>query len=250
MGSISPRRARRLLAAGLAVALGVVACGGSSSATGSPGPSASADSVTVGGQLTPGLSANLDTLSSYQFTESNVGAADAGSSPSDGGSYLVSGTVVNQPVASILVKETRAQFVVIGNLGWVSVDGATWMSSDVTDMSLSSLLPGSEYAAWFDAKASYFNAVGDESKNGVPCVHYKGSSTLASIYGGASGASSNFQADVWIAKGTNYPVSGVFGFSDATASAGGSWGFKFDITNVDDDSNKLAAPTNVVAYPT
>jgi hypothetical protein len=163
---------------------------------------------------------------------------------------VVSGTVVNQPVASIWVKEARAQFVVIGNLGWVSVDGATWMSSDVTNVSLSSLLPGSDYAAWFDAKASYFNAVGDESKNNVPCVHYRGSSTLASIYGGTAGGSSNFQADVWIAKGGNYPVSGVFGFSDATASAGGSWGFRFDITNVDDDSNKLAAPTNVVAYPT
>ena len=181
----------------------------------------------------------------------SVSAAPSASTPAyQSASFDVSGTVVNAPAASVWVKEPQAQFIVIGSLAWVSVDGQMWMSSDPGSTDLSFLMPASGYATWFDAKASYFTAVGNETKNGVPCVHYKGNGTLKSIYGDTGGASSGFQADVWVAVAGDYPVSGVFGYAGAASGASGGWGFRFDITNVDDTSNQLAAPTNVIAFPT
>ena len=248
MGSFGS--APRLAAVGFAIALCAAACAGTPAPTNPPGPSGSRG-VAGGGPLTVGLSSNLDKLASYRFTESNVGAPGGGSpSPSGQGSYSVSGTVITQPTASIWIRQTRAQYIVMGDLGWVSVDGTTWMATDPQEIDLTSILPGAVYATWFDARASYFNAVGEESKNNVLCTHYKGSSTLGSMYVGLAGAASSFQADVWIAKAGNYPVSGAFGYSTSAASQSGSWGFRFDITNVDDKANILAAPTNLVASPT
>jgi hypothetical protein len=242
--------APRLVAVGFAIVLCAAACAGTSAPTNPPRPSGS-HGVGGGGALTVGLSSNLDKLASYRFTESNVGTPGGGSpSPSGQGSYSVSGTVVTRPTASIWIRQTRAQYIVIGDLAWVSVDGATWMATDPQVIDLTSILPGAVYATWFDARASYFNAVGEESKNNVPCTHYKGNSTLGSMYVGLAGASSSFQADLWIARDGNYPVSGIFGYSTSAASQSGSWGFKFDITNVDDNANTLAAPTSLVAYPT
>lgn len=232
----------------MAIVLLAAACAGNASPSNSPGPTGSAAGF-QGGPLVVGLASNLDKLPSYRFTESNVGGPGSPApSASDDGSYMASGTVINAPVASISVREARAQFIVIGNLGWVSADGLTWMASDSNQTDLTPILPGSQYTAWFDAKASYFLAVGDETKNNVPCTHYKGNSALESIYAGSSGTAFTFQADVWIAKAGNYPVSGIFGYYKAGASGG--WGFEFDITNVGDASNQMAAPTNVVAYPT
>jgi hypothetical protein len=238
-------------AAGMAIALCIGACSSSSSPTKSSGPSGSRGGSEHGSSLVVGQFSNLNNVASYRFTQSNVGApGPGGQSPSTDGSYLISGTVINRPSASAWIRQTGAEYIVTGNLAWLSVDGTTWMASDPKEIDLTVLLPGSAYATWFDARASYFDAVGEESKNNVPCIHYKGNSTLASMYMGMAGASAGFQADVWIAKAGNYPVSGAYGYSAAAVGTSASWGFKFDITNIDDGANIVAAPTNVVALPT
>ena len=244
-----PRAIRRLAAASLAATLVVAACGGSAGPASSENPVSSGSGLDKGGTLTPGLAAGLSKLTSYRFTESNVGAPGVAAG-SNGGSYALAGTVVNAPVISIWIRESAAQFVVIGNAAWTSVDGSTWSPADTADLSLADLMPAGEYVTWFDAKASDFTAVGEEVKNGIACVHYQGDSTLSSIYTSDSSGPTAFRADVWIARDGGFPVSGIYGFSGGTTDPSSSWGFSFDITDVNSPTNAVAAPTYVVAFPT
>jgi len=243
------RAVRRLFGAVLAILLVAVACGSPTAPAQSTVPNASGSGVDSGGALSTGLASGLARLTSYRFSESNVGAPGGGLS-SASGSYSLAGTVVNSPVISLWVKEPGAQFKMIGSDAWTSVDGAQWATADSGDLSLADLLPAGEYVTWFDSKAGYFTAVGDEVKNNISCVHYQGNSALGSIYVGVSGGRSAFRADVWIAKDGNYPVSGVFGLSAAATGSASSWGFAFDITDVNSDANTVTAPINVVAFPT
>jgi hypothetical protein len=244
---------RRLAVAGLAIGLVAAACGGPAQPTVSPGSHPVGSGADAARPLAAGLAANLNNLTSYRFVASN------GGSPG-GGSYSIAGLVVNSPVPSVSIKQAGAQFIVIGGAAWTSIDGKSWMAIDPQAVGATDVLPGKEYGSWFDAKASYFEVVGDETRNNVPCTHYHGNSALSSMYAGLAGGTSvaEFRADVWIAKDGNYPVSGVFGLSAPTSGAGGSgsgsgsggWGFQFDITDVNAATNGLVQPTNVVAYPT
>lgn len=255
------RAIRGPLAVGLAIGLAVGACSGSPAPANPSGPGGSGyagDSGNAGAPLTAGLSANLDKLDSYQFTETILSSSAGNSGP-----LLISGTVVNTPPKSLWIKDQPAQYVVIGDRAWRSYDGITWTIADPTDTLVDDLLPGYDYATWFDAKADHFKAVGEETKNDVPCIHYKGDAALASLYTGTDAASGIFLADVWIAKDGNYPVSGTYGFvatpaatatAAATASASGAapsrgWGFSFDITHVNSLINSVDVPTHVVAIP-
>ena len=255
------------LAAGLAIGLAVCACSGSPAPANPSGPAGggnAGDSGNAGAPLTAGLAANLDKLDSYQFTETIL------SSSGNSGPLVLSGTVVNTPTKSIWIKTQPAEYIVIGDRAWRSYDGTTWTIADPTDTLVTDLLPGHDYVTWCDAKADHFKAVGEETKNDVPCIHYKGDAALASLYTGADATSGIFLAEVWIAKDGNYPVSGTYGFvatakatdtaaatptAGASASASGaassrSWGFSFDITHVNSLINSVDVPTHVVAIPT
>lgn len=249
-----PRRTiLRLFAAGLAIGLVAGACNGSAppasptgSGSGSPGGSGGNPRT-----LTTGLAPNLDKLDSYQFSETiQVSSSQPSASSGSVGPLVITGTVVNKPVKSIWIKDGPAQFIVIGEAAWQSLDGATWTAGDSTDAILTDLLPGHDYGTWFDAKSSYFQEVGQESRNGVRCTHYKGDTSLGSLYAGSSATTSDFQADLWVAVDGEYPVSGLYGFDAAASGGAGSFGFSFDITHVDATSNAVAVPTNVVAIPT
>lgn len=248
---------RGRVAIALAIGLAVVACG-SSSPSAKPsgmGGVGNAGSSGSGTSLAAGLSSNLNKLDSYQFFESmptsSTGSSASGSASPGGTDQLsISGTVVNKPVRSIYVNGRPAQFIVIGDQAWRSLDGNTWTAGDPVDPFLTDLLPGHDYVTWFDAKASYFRVVGEEKKNGVDCIRYKGDPSLGGLYAGAAATSANFGADLWIAKSGDYPVSGVYGFTDTAGDQGGSWGFSFDITHANDPANMVLAPTNVIPVPT
>lgn len=245
---------RRRVAVVLSIGLVLGACGGSA-ASGSPSTTASsgiAAGSASGDSLTSGLASNLDRLDSYQFIESMPTSTPAGASasPSAGDPQVISGTVINRPIRSIYVNGRPAQFILIGDKAWRSFDGSTWTAGDPTDTFLTDLLPGHDYGIWFDAKSTYFKVVANEVKNGIPCLHYQGDRSLVSLYSGAAGSSAAFEADLWIALSGRYPVSGVYGFTDAAGSQGGSWGFTFDVSRVNDPANQVLAPANVVAIPT
>jgi hypothetical protein len=246
---VATGRSPRLAALGCAVALAVAACA-SSAAT--PAPTGATGSGATGGSaLASGLSANLDKLTSYRFTWSFYGnGTGAGPTAAQTGSFRISGTVVNSPTRSIAVSYGGMQYIQIGTSLWNSFDGTSWYPADTSGGSdLTAMLPTSDYATWFDENSTQFAAVGTERKNGVECVHFKGSDALGKLYGTASNVSASFGAELWVAKDGDYPVSGSFGFSAASGSATGSFGYQFDITNIDDPANKVEAPTNVIALP-
>jgi hypothetical protein len=246
---------RGLTGAMLAIGLLVAACSSGGSG-GLPGASGGGNNGGNGGNggngatsLGQGLSANLDTLTSYKFTETMGGSSSGvGVSPGDSGSFQITGTVVNTPTKSISVQEFGVSFITVGDQSWTSYDGNTWMQTDSGISSLSDLLPTDLYGTWFDDNSSGFTVAGEENKNGVDCIHYKGNSSLSAGLS-AFGVSANFQADLWVAKDGNYPVSGVYGFFGSSGGQSASYGYSFDITNVNDPSNTVTAPTNVVALP-
>jgi hypothetical protein len=252
LGSAIPIRG--LTALSLVFAVSVAGCGGSSvvpSPSGSSGISASPRSSAGDNPLAPGLSAGLGKLDSYQFSwtlssASADGTAALGTLPS------VSGTVVNKATTSYRINDQgMVQFVVVGDRAWTSVDkGKTWTMTDLSSVDALNLMVDGGYATWFDKNAGGFKAAGEEPKNGIPCVHYKGDSSLTGLYSSISGTSAQFTADVWIAKDGGYPVSGAFGYSGPVGSKAGGFGFSFDVTHVNDPANSVAAPTNVLVAPT
>lgn len=249
---------RRLVSAGIVVGLVVVACGSPAAPQQSSNPQASLDAGQVGSTLPVGLLDNLDKLDSYQFTESiprlsasasaSVSASPS-AAPTNSGPLTVSGTVVNRPSRALSINTHPSQFIVVGDEAWRSTDGITWSVGDPTDSILTDLLPGHDYPTWFDSKATYFHAAGEETKNEVPCIHYKGDTSLEGLYAGVAGTSVAFVADLWIAVDGQYPVSGTFGFAGSADSPAVSWGFSFEILNANGSSNGVSPPSNVVALP-
>jgi hypothetical protein len=242
---------RRLAAAGFALALFVSACSSSSNPISGGGASNNGGGGAGGASLSAGLSANLDKLTSYQFSWKVFGSsAGTGATAAATGSFEITGTVINSPTKSMSINDFGVQYIQIGTQQWSSFDGSSWYASDATSSAdLTSMLPTADYAGYFDTNATDFQSAGDETKNGVACVHYKGNSALSGMYAGLAGVSASFQSDIWIAKDGSYPVSGVYGFTATSNGQGGSFGYTFDITHVNDSANVIAPPTNVVAVP-
>jgi hypothetical protein len=237
------------------MALVAAACGNSNPITvpGAGGNGANGANGGNGGAVVSGLEANLDKLDSYQFSWQLSTSSTTGTS-ADSGSLATSGIVVNKPTPAYKVNNLgMMQIIVVGTQGWTSFDGGTsWMTStdySSDSSSLKSLLPSSLYGQDFGGGTSNFSAKGDETKNGVACVHYSGSNDLGAA-GALAGVAGTFKADLWVAKDGNYPVSGFYGFSGAANGEAGGYGYTFDITHVNDAAaNVIAAPTNVTTIP-
>jgi hypothetical protein len=245
-------RSRRLAAAGLSLAVVVAACSSGSplnpGATGSTG----GGSNNGGTSLMAGLDSNLDELTSYRFSWSSSGtSAGADATAVSTGSFAITGTVINSPTESIAVDYLGVHYIQIGDKQWSSFDGSAWyeQASSSSGVDLSIYLPTTDYATWFDSNSTQFSAAGEETRNGVRCVHFKGSDSLGKLYGASAGVSAGFQADLWVASDGNYPVSGVYGFSTGSAAAVSSFRYQFDITNVNDSSTRIDPPANAVPMP-
>jgi hypothetical protein len=235
-----------VLAAGMLIAVTVAACGNSTAPSLPAVPNTQNDGGGNGGgnSLAVGLSSNLDNLDSYQFTVTLFGRS-SGATPASGGAGGITGTVVNKPVKAVAIDEYGAQYIVIGDKAWTSNDGVSWLPSDPGSSSMIDFLPARDYATWFDAYASSFTVSGEETKNGVDCIRYKGAPALSQLFQAAGGVAANFESDVWIAKNGNYPVSGAFGFGQTSGQ-----GLQFDISNINDPANKVTQPANIIALPT
>jgi len=248
----TPRHLRGLVAVGLAIGLVAAACS-SSSKPGLPGGNGNNGGNGGGSSLASGLSSNLDKLDSYQFSWQYSSSSSTATS-ADTGSFGTTGTVVNKPTPAYKINESgMIQIIVIGNQGWTSFDnGSSWMTStdyNSTD-SIKSLLPTQLYSSDFDTNANQFTIKGDESKNGVQCIHYQGNSTLGGLTGAVLGANYTFKSDLWVAKEGNYPVSGFYGWTASAGGQTGGFGYSFDVTHVNDAAaNAVTAPTNVTALP-
>jgi hypothetical protein len=251
----SNRRVRSAVALGLAIGLVVAACGssnnnplGNNNPMGNNGGNGGSGAQSLGA----GLAANLDKLDSYQFSWSVTGGSST-DTPGDTSLVGNSGIVVNKPVKAYKINAFGTQIIAIGDQAWTSDDnGNTWTAStnySTSDSSLTAMLPMSIYTSVFDSNATQFTVKGDESKNGVDCVHYQGNASLGAL-GAMAGVTGNFQSDLWVAKNGNYPVSGFYGFSGTSKGQSGSFGQSFNITHVNDAANNtVTAPANVTAIP-
>ena len=253
----SNRRVRSVVALGLAIGLVVAACGSSNNNPLGNNPLGTGGNGNNGGgggqSLSSGLAANLDKLDIYQFSWQFTTTSSAATAASTG-ALMTSGTVVNKPAKAYKISSLgMLQIIAIGDQGWSSFDGGnTWMvdaSYSTSNDSLKSMLPTSLYGTNFDTNATSFTVKGNESKNGVDCVHYQGSTNLGAM-GAIAGVNATFRSDLWVAKSGNYPVSGFYGWSGSAKGETGSWGYSFDITHANDAAaNVVAQPANVTAIP-
>jgi hypothetical protein len=253
MTRVLVKQGRGLVAVVALLALAVAACGSGGSPTipGNNNTAGNGGTSQPGGtgadSFSSGLSANLDKLDSYKFTWT-FSAGESGASASS--ALPASGTVINKPAKAAAVNYFGLMYVQIGTQQWMSLDEGKSYMLNTDSTSLDSMLPTKDYATYFDANAGNYKQVGaTETKNGVACFHFQGDSSLGGVYAALAGGSASFHADLWVAKDGSYPVSGSFGFSFATGSDAGAWGYNFDITNINDPANKVEQPTNVTVLP-
>jgi hypothetical protein len=242
------RPMRGLLTLCVTLALAAAACGGSSSVPNIPGgalPSVPGGGGGGGGgnSLTSGLASNLDNLNSYQFSETISGSSFGAQATSDASGTTISGTVINKPDKRLWINYAGSQIIVIGTQQWMSSDGTDWTSVGTSTSSFSTFLPTTLYGTWFDSFASGYKSAGDDTQNGIACVHYKGDSSINSMYGALAGVQGSFTADLWVAKDGGFPVKGVLGYTATAGGQGGTFGYTLDVTHVNDSSNAVAEPS-------
>jgi len=199
-----------------------------------PGWSATALSSGAAG-LPADLGALLDNLTSYQFAE------EIQYSASGGGSESYEGVVVNQPTKSYSITAADYGAIVVGDRGWESYSGGPWQSVATEGGTVTWFVPSADYAAWFDAYRADFQLAGEETKNGLDCLHWRASLSLSELRPvpyARFGTGADFQADLRTAADVGYPVSGT-----ATASGpSGTFTYSFDVAHVDDPANAVVPP--------
>jgi len=182
------------------------------------------------------LGARLDKLTSYQFAE-EIQYSISGGVPE---SY--EGVVVNQPTKAYSITAPDYRAIVVGDRGWESLSGGSWESVLTGAGAVTWFLPSADIAAWFDAYGADFQPVGEETKNGLPCLRWKADLSLSKLNRvpyASFGMSANFQANLWTDADIGYPVSGT-----ATASGpSGTFTYSFDVVHVGDSANAVVAPT-------
>jgi hypothetical protein len=260
-----PRRA--LFALMTVFAVGVAACsnGTATPAPATNGPTATATaanqsaaasrSASNGGSSLSGAAANLANLASYKFTMTLAGdpatavltMLDAASA-TDNTPVTYHGTVIVKPAPAADISLVGLHVIEIGGSDYMDVGGnGGFIKTDVQSPSiLDSLSPAQMFSSMVDGSTvSGYNEVGSDTKDGVIANHYQASPAALAQYASVQGlASATWTADIWLATDGGYPVSMAI---VATAKDNTiPYETNFDITNVNDPANNVAAPTDVV----
>jgi hypothetical protein len=269
--------ALRATAAAVLMATVVAACGSSSSTPAAPGqatnaptvsaaasvpavqppaasaaaPSAAAPSAAAARTADPVLAnalAQLNALTSYQFKFTLKGGSYATSVGTGG----VAGTVVNKPNFAVQFTYVDIEVIEIQGKNWTK-NGSSWDLSKYpgNPTTYDSYGPAILLSHYFPASvAAYYTAAGDETVNGVLTTHYTAAPQILSgffAYWGVKGQSSQ-AADIWIAKGSGYPVRWKVTATGATVvpGSGGSSDFQFlvDIAKANDPGNVIHVPAS------
>jgi hypothetical protein len=258
----SKRHGRGVLVLIAVLALVVAACGSSSASTNpgastgqtsgpadTSGPTATADQ---GGTSLSGAAANLADLTSYKFTMTLAGGsfgtllAAFGDSGAEDVPFTISGTIVTTPDTAADVKLATRHIIEIGGYDYLEQDDGSYVQTQIAGSGLvSGFNPQALYLGAIDASADTgYSLVGTETKNAVVADHYQASTAYLAQYGSILGvANATWAADAWIARDGGYPVS----IAIVAKAADGTIAYEmsFDLTNVNDDANKVAAPTNI-----
>jgi hypothetical protein len=191
-------------------------------------------------------------ISSYKFSMTLAGGS-YGSMLSTLGGAAATGSAGFTITGTVTVKPDKASDVMVAGMHMISVGGFDYIDLG-TGQFIKSATSGTSMADSF-SPASMFSGigstsgyakVGSESKNGVATDHYQASASAFTGIGASLGvaATAAWSGDVWIATDGGYPVStAIFAkTSDGTVS----FQMTFDVTNVNDSSLKVTAPTNIM----
>lgn len=278
MFGVAQRQGRGLLILTAVAALALSACGGGSQTpapsatdvnpTASP-PAATSSPTGNGSPILAGAADALASLTSYKFRMTQAGTDSAnrvadliGNASSSNGSVTFNGTVILKPDKEVEVTTAGLHVISVGGFDYMDVGNAGFAkiaadspgaspSSGASASSGASLSPASisdpftPAQVYSQIRVSGYSNVGSETKNDVPSDHYRaGASALAEL-GSVSGVKgATWSADIWIAKDGGYPISMAI---MATAKDGTvPYETTFDLSNINDASNKVTAPQNVM----
>jgi hypothetical protein len=260
MSQILVKQGRGLLALLAVLALAAAACS-SSSGTQAPGGSATPGSeASASGEATtmPSSGGNgglviddnaFANINSYQFkmvilSEEITGSLAALTGGSADAAMTISGTVISKPEQAASLNIGTFNIIEVGGKQYIDLGSGTYISSpmDPGDTSMAeSFSPGVMFGSFISAAdAEGFANVGTESKNGVQAAHFQASSAALAMIGSQAGIEgATWTCDVWVAQDGGYPVSfALIGTKDAAVV----YQISFDVTNVNDPSNKVEAP--------
>jgi hypothetical protein len=254
-------RALLVLLAVTAIALSACSSSGSTTAPGGNNPVASnaggnnpaiTDAPGGGGAGIGDASSAFASITSYKFNMTIAGGPYSGML-SMLGSAVGTGNAAITISGTVTVKPEKASDVMIATMHTISVGGF-----DYTDLGMGSFVKspssGTSTADAFSPSSMFssfgsmsdYSKVGSESKNGVDTDHYQAKSSAFTGLGSAMGvaATATWTGDIWVAKSGGYPVSSaIFAKTSDNAVA---FQMTFDITNINDSSLKVTAPTNIM----
>lgn len=258
MFGVAQRQGRGLLILTAVAALVLSACGGGSQ-TPAPSdtpvgstaslPAATSSPTGNGSPILAGAADALASLTNYKFRMTQAGTDSAnrvadltGNASSPNGSVTFNGTVVLKPDKEAEVTTTGLHLIFVGGFDYMDVgNGFAKIAADSSSISD----PFTPAQVFSKIRVSGYSNVGSETKNSVSSDHYQaGASALAEL-GSVSGVKgATWSADIWIARDGGYPVSIAI---VATAKDGTiPYETSFDLTNINDASNTVTAPQNVM----
>jgi hypothetical protein len=267
----------RMLVVGGVLALVVGACGGSSTATSSPGAAASTGTgaATPSPATSTGAGASADTASQAPAGNDPIGAlagltsykikfSIGGSGATGGlaamGNITMAGTIVVKPDPAADITMTiggaapgssasaapgiAMHIIEKGGKTWTDALGTGMTeSTDPSSTSLVDSLSPQKLLGGMDSYLAQMKTVGDEQKNGVATTHLQADDAALAA---ASSSLSMFGLtngkwswDVWVAKDGGYAVSWAM---TGTGDGGASMSIGMDLSDVNSPSNIVTTP--------
>jgi hypothetical protein len=240
------------------------ACGGSSATstpTAAPTPSPTVEPTpteapTPGGASLSDAAKNFADVTSFKFTMSVEGGSLGdtlllvSAANSDNATFDLKGTYILKPdadKAADVVVTGSIHVISIGGFDYVDTSGAGYTQKDATSGSYADSLSPISFFTDVNFSTGY-DLMGTDSKNGVEADHYvandSGVAALKQMGSVAGVPDANWTSEVWIAKTGGWPIKLAI---TATVTGGTTVVFQrlFDITQVNDPTNKVTVPTNV-----
>jgi hypothetical protein len=217
-------------------------------ATNAPGATNAAGASANGGD-TGGLTdaaSKLSDIKSYKFSMTLAGGTFGsmlsafGAAASGNGGTTISGTIVSSPDKAADVTMAGMHIIEAGGKQYIDLGTGTFYATPMTGSSIAdSFAPSTMFSASMGSSSSY-TKVGTGQKNGVSADHFQGTDAAFSGLDSLAGVSgATWTADLWLATSGGYPVSmAIIGTKDGTVV----YQVSFDITNINDPTNKVTAP--------
>ncbi len=247
------------------MAIALSACGSSSGTTAPGGNNPAVSNAPGGGGNNPvvpvapggggdaltGAQAAFASINSYKFSMTIAGGPYSsmfsmlgGAAATGNAAFTINGTVTVKPEKASDVMILTMHTISVGGFDYTDLGmGGFFKSPSSGTSTADSFSPSSMFSAF--GSISDYSKVGSEKKNGVDTDHYQAKPSAFTSMGSSMGVPANaaWTGDIWIATGGGYPVgSAIFAkTSDGTVA----FEMTFDISNINDPSLKVTAPTNV-----